>query len=146
MFVYIQLNEQTVLFLTIKFWMLHLFGSDGNKRALCIPQCSIIIGTSPPDWGGGLTPLLRRSQFILQPQPPGLLYFVCTFLRLFTQLYATNNSVGWGGGIYQWLLCSEIKPPFKECPTYNIKQSDDEVLELWVMCNTSSLPLLPDPL
>ena len=38
--------------------------------------------------------------------------------------------------------------PTKECPGYDIKQSDGEApaLEIWGMCSTSSLPLLPGPL
>ena len=55
-------------------------GSDGNEGVLRIPQSSSIAGTSPSDclvsyqdtrWGGGLTPLQRSSQCILQPQPTG---------------------------------------------------------------------------
>ena len=39
--------------------------------------------------------------------------------------------------------------PPNECPKYDAKQSDGEVLlmpELWGMRSTSSLPSLPDPL
>ena len=56
-------------------------GSDGNEGILHILQNSSITGTSPSDclvsypdnylFGGGLTPLQRCSQFILQPQPTG---------------------------------------------------------------------------
>ena len=56
-------------------------GSDGNEGVLRIPQSSSIAGTSPSDClvsypghslgGGGLTPLQRSSQCILQPQPTG---------------------------------------------------------------------------
>ena len=51
-------------------------GSDGNKEVLRIPQRSSTAGTSPSDclvsypghsFGGGLTPLQRCSQCILQP-------------------------------------------------------------------------------
>ena len=42
------------------------------------------------------------------------------------------------------------RPPLNtnECPSYDIKQSDDEgpVLELWGMWSTPSLLLLPGPL
>ena len=41
------------------------------------------------------------------------------------------------------------KPPTKECPDYDTKQSDGEVpvmLEVWGMWSTPSLPLLPGPL
>ena len=53
-------------------------GSDGNERALHIPQNSSIIETSPSDYlvlypehslVGGLTLLQSCSQCILQPQP-----------------------------------------------------------------------------
>ena len=56
-------------------------GSDGNEGVLHIPQSSNIAGTSPSDClvslsghslGGGLTPLQRSSQCILQPWPTGL--------------------------------------------------------------------------
>ena len=54
-------------------------GSNGNEGVLRIPQSSNTAGTSPSDclvlypghslgWGG-LTPLQRCSQCILQPQP-----------------------------------------------------------------------------
>ena len=60
-----------------KFWN----GSDGNERTLRIPQSSSITGASQTDRLmsylrhslEGLAPLLRRSRFILQPQPTGLL-------------------------------------------------------------------------
>ena len=52
-------------------------GSDANERVPRIPRNSNIAGTSPSDFlvsytghsmGGGLTPLQRSSQCILQPQ------------------------------------------------------------------------------
>ena len=52
-------------------------------------------------------------------------------------------SVGWGGCRRHRLL-----PRPKECPRYDIKQSDGEVpvmLELWGMWNAPSLSLLPGP-
>ena len=52
-----------------------------------------------------------------------------------------------------WLhLCREVRPPppqKNECPIYDTKQSDSEVLvmvELWGMQSTPSLPLLLGPL
>ena len=54
--------------------------SDGNEGVLRIPQSSSTAGTSPSDYllsypgyslGGGLTPLQRSSQSILQPQLTG---------------------------------------------------------------------------
>ena len=57
-------------------------GSNGNKEILSIPQSSIITGSSPSNglvsylghsfWVGGLTPLERCSQHILQLQLIGL--------------------------------------------------------------------------
>ena len=53
-------------------------GSDGNKGVLCIPKSSSFTGNSQSDcfasyqghlFGGGLTPLLRCCQCILQPHP-----------------------------------------------------------------------------
>ena len=41
-----------------------------------------------------------------------------------------------------------VRPPPKECPRYDTKQSDGEVpvmLGLWGMQSTPSLPLLPGP-
>ena len=55
-------------------------GSDGKEGVLRIPQSSSTAGTSPSDYlvsypghslGGGLTPLQRCSQCILQTQPTG---------------------------------------------------------------------------
>ena len=56
-------------------------GSNGNNRVLCIPQSFSITGTSLSDYlvsypghslvGGGLTPLLIFSRYILLPQPNG---------------------------------------------------------------------------
>ena len=60
--------------------------SDGNEGVLRIPQSSSITGTSPLDGlvlylghslgGGGLTPLQRYSQCILQSQPTGQTFFI----------------------------------------------------------------------
>ena len=69
-------------------------GSNGNKGVLRIPQSSSITGTSPSDclvsypdthWGG-LTPLQRGSQHILQPQPTGR---GCLYQRI--MIYLLNN-------------------------------------------------------
>ena len=56
-------------------------GSDGNEGVIRIPQSSSIAGSSPSNClvsypghflrGGGLNPLQRSSQCILQPQPTG---------------------------------------------------------------------------
>ena len=58
-FFYTQLNDQTVLFVTIQFSISHLFtlntpgqsgpGSNGNKGVLRIPQSSNITGALPSD-------------------------------------------------------------------------------------------------
>ena len=49
----------------------------------------------------------------------------------------------------QLLLCRGVRPPpHNECPRYDTKQSDGEVLvmlELWGMGSTPSLPSLPGP-
>ena len=63
----------------------------------------------------------------------------------------SNSScpVGWGCRIHRLLLCRGVRPPPNECPGYDTKQSDGEVLamlELWGMRNTPSLPSLPGPL
>ena len=59
-------------------------GSDGNEGVLRIPQSSSTAETSPSDClvsypghslGGGLTPLQRCSQCILQPQLTGQIIF-----------------------------------------------------------------------
>ena len=57
-----------------------------------------------------------------------------------------NFSVSWGYKIHQLPLCRELRPPTKECPENDTKQSDDEVLvmlELWGMQGTPSLPSFP---
>ena len=57
--------------------------------------------------------------------------------------------VGWGCRIHQLHLCRGVGPPPNECPTYDPKQSDDEVsvmLGPWGMRSTPSLPLLSGPL
>ena len=55
-------------------------GSDGNEGVFPIPQSYRVSRTSTSDsllsypghlFGGGLTPLLRCSRCILQPQPTG---------------------------------------------------------------------------
>ena len=55
--------------------------------------------------------------------------------------------VGWGYRIHRLLLCRGLEPP-KECPGYDIKQTDGEVpvmLKLWGMQSTPSFTLLPGP-
>ena len=57
--------------------------------------------------------------------------------------------IGLGCRIHPLLLCKGARPPTKECPGYDTKQSDGEVpavLELWGMRSTPSLPSLPGPL
>ena len=57
--------------------------------------------------------------------------------------------VGWGNRIHRLHFCRGLRPPPNECPGYNTKQSDSEVLamlELWGMRSTPSLPSLPAPL
>ena len=57
--------------------------------------------------------------------------------------------IGWGCRIHWLLLCRGVRPPSRnECPAYDTKQSDGEVLvmlELWGMWSTPSLPPLPGP-
>ena len=51
-------------------------------------------------------------------------------------------------GSVEYTDCRGGKTPPNQCPTYNTKQSDGEVLvmlELWGMRNTLSLPLLLGP-
>ena len=58
--------------------------------------------------------------------------------------------VDWEGcRIHRLPLCRGVRPPPNECPGYDTKQSDGEVLavlELWEMRSTPSLLLLPGPL
>ena len=53
-------------------------------------------------------------------------------------------------GIHRLLLCRGVRfPTPNECPRYDTKQSDGQVLamlELWGMRSTPSLPSLPGPL
>ena len=67
-------------------------GSNGNEGVLRIPQISSTAGTSPSDclvsypghsFGGGLTPLQRCNQCILQPQHTGQ----------YTELDVKNSSI-----------------------------------------------------
>ena len=54
--------------------------------------------------------------------------------------------IDWGRRMQQLLLCRGVRPHLNECPRYDTKQSDGEVLvmfELWGMRSTPSLPLLP---
>ena len=50
-------------------------GVNGNDGVLYIPQSSSITEASQSDHWGGLTPVHRCSQCILQPQPTGLICF-----------------------------------------------------------------------
>ena len=57
--------------------------------------------------------------------------------------------VGWGCRIHRLLLSRGVRPPPNECPGYDTKQSDGEVLvmlELWGMRSIPLLPSLPGPL
>ena len=54
-----------------------------------------------------------------------------------------------GCRIHRLLLYRGVRPSPNECPRYDTKQSDGEVLvmlELWGMRSTFSLPTLPGPL
>ena len=62
----------------------------------------------------------------------------------------TNKFVAQSAGAVEYTDCNfaEGKDPPHECPRYDTKQSDGEVvimLELWGMRSTSLLPLLPGP-
>ena len=64
-------------------------------------------------------------------------------------LQAADCPGDWGCRIHCLHLCRGVRPPPNECPGYDTKQSDGEVLavlELWEMRSTPSLPLLPGPL
>ena len=57
--------------------------------------------------------------------------------------------VDWGCRIHRLHFCRGVRPPVKECPGYDTKQSDGEVpvmLGLWGIRSTSSLLSLPGPL
>ena len=59
------------------------------------------------------------------------------------------SPVGWGCRIHRLLLCRGVRPPPKECPGYDTKQSNGEalvMLGLWGMGSTPSLPSPPGPL
>ena len=76
-------------------------GSNGNKGVLHILQSSSIIGTSPSDClvsyrghslrGGGLTPLQRSSQCILQPKSIGQ----CVFMRVRWKVHKLTQILWW---------------------------------------------------
>ena len=72
--------------------------------------------------------------------------------RQFSVIPRTHtNPVTWGSRIHRLHLCSGVRPPSpkNECPAYDTKQFDDEVLamlELWGMRSTPSLPSLPGQL
>ena len=58
-------------------------------------------------------------------------------------------AVSWGCKIHQLFLCRRVRPPTSEYPGYDNKQSGGEIpemLELWGMQSTHSVPLLPGPL
>ena len=57
--------------------------------------------------------------------------------------------VGWGCRIHQLHLCRGVTPLPNDCPEYDTKQSDGEVLvmlEPWGIWSIPSLPLLPGSL
>ena len=61
------------------------------------------------------------------------------------------TEIAQSAGAVEYTDCTsaEESDPPKECPRYDTKQSDGEVLvmlELWAMQNTPSLPSLPGPL
>ena len=62
---------------------------------------------------------------------------------MFASLIEVSCPVGLGYRMYWLLLCRGVSPQPNECPGYDTKQSDGEVLE---MQSTPSLPLLPGPL
>ena len=58
-------------------------------------------------------------------------------------------SFGWAFRINRLLPCRGVRPHPNKCPGYGTKQSDDEVpemLELWGMWSTPSLPSVINPL
>ena len=71
--------------------------------------------------------------------------------NLFSHPFDTRmqtNPTDWGCRIHRLHLCRGVTPTGKECPGYDIKQSDGEalVLKLWGMWRTPSVPLLSGPL
>ena len=79
-----------------------------------------------------------------------VLFHTLMNLKLVSSFWWFAKSAG-GGCRTHWLhLCREIRPhPHNECPGYNTKQCDGEVLVmlvLWRMQSTPSLPSLPGPL
>ena len=78
----------------------------------------------------------RCPKLWIEPNP------ICSVVSLPSRL-------GRGCRIHQLHLCRGLRPPPNECPGYDTKQSDGEVLvmlELWGMRSTPSLPLLSGPL
>ena len=72
--------------------------------------------------------------------------YICVFLH---ESADDNATVGWGCRTYRLHLCRKVKTPFNECPVYDTKQSDGEIvvmLELWGMRSTPSMPFLPGTL
>ena len=81
--------------------------------------------------------------------------YVCMYVSICASIYSLLREeqmcpcpVDWGHRICRLLLCRRVRSP-KECPSYDIKQSDGEVpvmLKLWGMQGTPSLPSFPGPL
>ena len=80
------------------------------------------------------------------------LAFLTTLFCLYLPLHLFINAsfiscpVSWGFRIHWLHLCRGVRPHPNECPIYNTKQSDGEVLvmlDLWGMQSTPSLPSLP---
>ena len=85
-----------------------------NEWVLCIPQSSSITGALTLDClisylghslgGGGLTPLQRCRQCILQPQPTSLSYSISVYICLSNFFLKDNGYVLWFKKIYQTYL------------------------------------------
>ena len=76
---------------------------------------------------------------------------VCRYLFILSKTNNLNtilcSPIGWGGRIHRLHLCRGLKhPPLNECPVYDTKQSDGEVLvmlEFGGIQSILSLPSLP---
>ena len=58
-------------------------------------------------------------------------------------LHLKNCSVVWSCRIHRLLLCRVIRSFLNECPGYDTKQSDGEVLVILQLCGIRSTPSLP---
>ena len=106
-FIYTQLNDQTVLFLTIQISISHLFGHSLNvKQSIWPIDRTQSGGTAPePEW------TWERRQWKGNPYFPNLQHYWSLTIRLFSVISRTLVRGGGLTTLQRWSQCTQLSHP-----------------------------------